>query len=508
MDEIVRFQVANKTFTGSVLVAKGDQVVFNRSYGLANVEWNIPNTTTTKFRLGSITKQFTAAAILLLEEQGKLKLEDPVKTHWPEAPAAWDKVTLFHLLTHTSGMPPPDNEAWRLTGGPTEKAVGLFRDKPLEFEPGSQHNYSNSAYILLGYLIERVSGQPYSEFLQEKIFRPLGMSNSGMDSDTEIILNRAAGYSSISDPVVNAAYINMTSSIGSGSLYSTTEDLLRWNRGLFGGKVLSPASLKKMTTPFKDNYALGLDITKEKDRNIIRHGGSIQGFNAGLAYWPDDQITVVVLANHEGDSSTAIARQLDAVMHGEPVVLPSERKEIQLTEGDLKKFAGIYEFNPDTNLVITTENGQLSGRLGTQGARKLFAESANRFFLRDLDGQLEFEQDAAGAVTGLVLHQDGNQNRARRLAERSEVKLSAEVLLRHAGTYSIAPNVDVVMSVEDGHLMAKPPSDPKQELFAESETKFFFKTFSGEVEFTTNKNGRTTGLIFTNGGEQTRAAKR
>ena len=172
IDEIVRFRVENKEFTGSVLVAKGDQILLNKGYGLANREWNIPNTPTTKYRLGSVTKQFTAAAILLLEEQGKLKVEDLVKTHWPDAPAAWDKVTIFHLLTHTSGIPSvtslPDFKTWKLSDTTAEKTTGYVRDKPLEFPPGSQFHYSNSGYILLGYLIERISGQSYGEFLNQK----------------------------------------------------------------------------------------------------------------------------------------------------------------------------------------------------------------------------------------------------------------------------------------------------------------------------------------------------
>jgi CubicO group peptidase (beta-lactamase class C family) len=495
IDEIVRFRVEQKEFSGAVLIAKGDDIVFNKSYGLANIEWNIPNTTTTRFRLGSITKQFTAAAILLLEEEGKLKLEDPVRTHWPDAPRAWDKVTIFHLLTHTSGMPPPD-ETWRFSEGPAEETVGHFRNKPLEFEPGAQFRYSNSGFIVLAYLIERISGMSYGGFLQERILKPLGMKDSGVESNGPIVANRASGYADGDDGFVNASYLSMPSSIGSGALYSTTEDLLRWTRGLFGGKLLKAASLERMVSPFKENYALGLYVSNEKSIKVIQHGGSIQGFNAMLAYYPDEQMTLVVLANIEG-TADGLARRLSGFMHGDTVVLPFEKREIKLPEERLKKLAGIYELTPDANMVITFSNGALTARLGTQTPGKILAETPNRFFAADVDGEIEFEEDSSGVVT-LVLRQDGGEGRAKRLPDRTEVKLPDEVLRRHAGVYQfeVAPDAEVVVTLEAGRLQVKPPNDPKQELYPESETRFFFKTFNAEVEFVRNPAGQTTGIVF------------
>lgn len=494
IDEIVSFRVANKEFSGSVLIAKGDDIVFNKSYGLANIEWAVPNTTTTKFRLGSITKQFTAAAILLLEEDGKLNLEDPVRVHWPEAPRAWEKVTIFHLLTHTSGMAPPD-EAWRFSEGPAEETVGHFRDRPLEFEPGSEFRYSNSGFILLAYLIERISGQSYSDFLQERILTPLGMKDSGVESNGPIVANRASGYADSENGWVHGAYLSMPSSIGSGAVYSTTEDLLRWTRGLFGGRLLKANSLEKMLTPFKDDFALGVEVSNENGHKVIRHGGSIEGFNALLAYYPDDEMTLAVLANLEG-AADGLARRLSGFMHGDTVVLPSEKVEINLSDVALRKFAGIYELSPDANWVITFSDGKLTARLGTQPPSNLLAEAPNRFFVPDVDGELEFEQDPGGAVTSVILHQDGATGRAKRLPERVEAKLSDEVLLRHTGIYEFAPGVDVVITLENGFLVAKPPRDPKQQLYPESETKFFFKTFNAAVEFVRNQAGKTTGLVF------------
>src|SRR5262245_61989948 len=304
MDQIAQSYVSNRQFMGSVLVARGNEVLFSKGYGSANLEWQIPNASTTKFRLGSITKQFTAASILLLEERGKLKVEDPVKKHLPDAPAAWDKITIFNLLTHSAGLPNftsfPDYRSTEAFATTPEKLVARFRDRALEFEPGDRMSYSNSGYVLLGYLIERISGDSYERFVQNNIFIPLGMKDSGYDSNSTVIARRAAGYEPGPNGPVNAGFIHMSIPHGAGALYSTTEDLLRWEQGLFGGKVLSAASLQKMTTPFKNNYAFGLVVANTPKGKRISHNGGIEGFNTSMAYYPDDKLTVVVLANLNG----------------------------------------------------------------------------------------------------------------------------------------------------------------------------------------------------------------
>src|SRR5580693_9016510 len=304
LDQIAQSYATNNHFMGTVLVAKADQVLLSKGYGMANLEWDILNSPSTKFRLGSVTKQFTAASILLLQERGKLKVEDPVKKYMPDAPAAWDKITIFHVLTHTSGIPSftgfadyKQTEPFETT---PEKLVARFRDKPLEFAPGEKWNYSNSGYVLLGYLVEKISGQSYATFVQENIFTPLDMKDSGYDSNSKIIPHRASGYTPSKDCPVNAGFIHMSIPFSAGSLYSTTEDLLKWERGLFGGKVLQAASLQKMTTPFKHDYAFGLGVHTTAGHKVIEHNGGIEGFNTDLAYYPDDQLTVVVLGNLNG----------------------------------------------------------------------------------------------------------------------------------------------------------------------------------------------------------------
>jgi CubicO group peptidase (beta-lactamase class C family) len=223
MRDVVRRYVDDQTFMGTVLVARDGEVLLSEGFGFANLEWKIPNTPVTKFRLGSVTKQFTAAAVLLLAERGKLSLDDSVKKHWPDAPSSWESVTFFHLLTHTAGIPNmaalPNFATYRLMPSPVARTVALLKDRPLEFAPGAQMRYSNSGYVLLGYLIESISGQSYAAFLRDNIFTPLGMMDTGYDVHAEIIERRAIGYVAATGGFANAAYVDMTIPHAAGALY-------------------------------------------------------------------------------------------------------------------------------------------------------------------------------------------------------------------------------------------------------------------------------------------------
>jgi CubicO group peptidase (beta-lactamase class C family) len=429
MDQIAQSYVSNKQFMGSVLVARGNEVLLDKGYGSANLEWEIPNSPSTKFRLGSITKQFTAASILLLEERGKLTVDDLVKKHLPDAPAAWEKITIFHLLTHTSGIPSftsfPDYRSTEAFATTPEKLVARFRDKPLEFAPSERMNYSNSGYVLLGYLIERITGESYESFVQKNIFTPLGMKDSGYDSNSAVIARRAAGYEPGPNGPVNAGFIHMSIPHAAGALYSTTEDLLRWEQGLFGGKILSAASLQKMTTPFKNDYAFGLTVHTEKGRKVIEHGGGIEGFNTSLVYYPDDKLTVVVLGNLNGSAPDQIANQLAAVAHGETVTLQSDRKEITLDAKVLSRYVGVYQLAPGVNMLITLDNNQLISQMTNQGPIPIFPQSETVFFPKVVDAQLEFSgNDPQGRPTQLILQQNGRSTPAKRLDDAEFKRLT------------------------------------------------------------------------------------
>jgi CubicO group peptidase (beta-lactamase class C family) len=416
MDQVVQSYVPAR-FMGTVLVARGDTVVLSKAYGAANLEWNIPNTPATKFRLGSLTKQFTAASILLLEERGKLKVDEPVKTYLPDAPAAWDKITIFNLLTHSSGIPNftsfPDYAATQAFATPVEKVVARFRDKPLDFAPGEKMSYSNSGYVLLGYLIERITGGSYATFVQDNIFTPLGMKDSGYDSNSAVILRRASGYAPSPTGPVNAGFIHMSIPHAAGALYSTTEDLLKWQQALHGARVVSAASLQKMTTPFKGDYAFGLVVRTVNGRKMIAHGGGIEGFNTSLSYFPDEKLTIVVLSNINGPTADELGSKLEVLAHGGTVTLPTERKETTVAASLLASYVGTYELRPGVAVSITLDGNQLSGQLTGQQKFPIYAESDTLFFFKVVDASIEFDKGARPAAY-LTLRQNGREMKATR----------------------------------------------------------------------------------------------
>lgn len=237
------------------------------------------------------------------------------------------------------------------------------------------------------------------------------MKDSGYDSNSLIIPHRASGYSPGKDGPENAGYVHMSIPLSAGALYSTTDDLLRWEQGLFGGKLLTAASLAKMTTPFKEDYAFGLGVTTSNGHKMISHNGGIEGFNTSMAYYPDDALVVVVLANLNGGAADDLNAKLAKVAHGEKVVLPAERKEISVPQEILKRYIGTYELRPTFSLAITLENGQLMTQATNQQKNPLFAESETMFFLKIVDAQVEFVKNEKGEVTGLVLHQNGRDTK-------------------------------------------------------------------------------------------------
>jgi CubicO group peptidase (beta-lactamase class C family) len=299
--------------------------------------------------------------------------------------------------------------------------VSRFVHKPLDFQTGEKWSYSNSGYILLGYLIETISGESYQKFIQGNIFTPLGMKDSGYDSNIAIIPHRAAGYApaagyaATKSGLINAGFIDMSIPYSAGGLYSTTEDLLRWEQGFFGGKLLSPASLQKMTTPFKNNYAFGLQVHMVNGHKVIDHGGGIEGFNTMLAYYPEDKLTVVVLGNLSGQAPDNIALKLAAVAQGEKVVMISERKEITVNPKLFDGYVGRYQLAPSITTNVTQEDGHLFVRLTGQPKFEAFPEGERDYFLKVVDAQITFVIDSQGHATELILHQNGLDQHAKRV---------------------------------------------------------------------------------------------
>ncbi len=326
IDEYIAAQMKVNFFSGSILIAKDGNVLLSKGYGLANRELGIANAPHTKFRLASITKQFTAAAILLLEEAGKLSTENSICKHVSPCPAIWEPITIHHLLTHTSGIPNytrhPNYKDSKSHNKTKEQMVSSFRDLPLDFPVDERFQYNNSGYFLLGMIIEKASGTTYADFLSANIFAPLGLENTGYDVSATILSHRASGYSRRRDHIVNAAYLDMDQPYAAGSLYSTVEDLYKWDRALEGRKLLSAKSYEKMWTPFKNNYAYGWAVFSGKHR-LLGHNGRIDGFSTDFSRYPDDNTCVIVLSNLDsGSHATPISRDVAAILFGIPYEIP------------------------------------------------------------------------------------------------------------------------------------------------------------------------------------------
>ncbi|HZW17144.1 MAG TPA: serine hydrolase [Brevundimonas sp.] len=417
MDQVIRASADADQFSGAVLVARDGEVLLDQGYGFANREWRVPNDGDTKFRLGSLTKQFTAVGVMLLSERGLVDLDAPVNTWLPDAPAAWDRVTVRHLLTHTAGVPNftafEDYEALKAQPASIASLIARFSDRPLDFQPGEGWAYSNSGYILLTAIIEAASGETYADFVAANLFQPLGMTDSGYDSHDTILPRRASGYTPTQNGVANADYVDMSIPQGAGALYSTSHDLLKWEQGLFGGRVLTPESLAILTTAVRENYAMGLSVAEANGRTLISHNGGIEGFNTFMAHDPDDATTVIVLGNLNGGAPDQLGAYLVTLARGGTVALASERPTVTLPSDLLRIYEGVYEW-PNYTIAISVVDGKLMAQLTGQPALELTAQAPDAFFYTVVDAQITFTRDAAGAVQGLVLHQGGRDTAARR----------------------------------------------------------------------------------------------
>ena len=423
VDEYMQAQTKLRRFTGSILVAREGKVLVSRGYGFANSEWDVPNTPTTKFRLGSITKQFTSMVVMQLQEQGRLSVQDPICRYLSPCPESWKPVTIHHLLTHTSGIPSytslSDYPRKMMIPASREEMVARFRDLPLEFTPGDQYKYDNSGYFLLGLIIEKITGKPYEDVVRGQILEPLGMNATGYDHSEAILKRRAAGYVPSGGGLANAAYLDMAQPYAAGSLYSTVEDLLLWDQALYTEKLLHRASLDAMFTPFKSGYAYGWTIRPASpatfDRRQIVHGGGINGFATFIARYPDEKVTVIVLCNNEKFDVGSVAADLAAILFDARYEIPVERKLAKVDPRIYDSYVGEYELTPGIVLTVTREENRLMMQANTDPKVEVFPESEMKFFLKAFEWQITFVKDKDGRVTALILHRSGRDQTAKRI---------------------------------------------------------------------------------------------
>lgn len=316
MGRYLQSVVDDEQFNGTALVAKGDQVIFNQRFGEAAIEYGLEIGPETKFRIGSMTKQFTAMAVMMLVEQGSLSLEGKISDYLPDYPKPQgDQVTIHQLLTHSSGIPSYTNmtDIMRYRGSMDEAPEDFIRkfwDQALEFEPGRKFKYNNSGYYLLGMIVEKVSGEPYSDFVQHRIFEPLGMHHSGYEHYRSVIPNLAQGYAAVGDYPEKAGNMVTDLAGAAGALYATSDDLLIWHRALLRKRLISESGYQQLFTPYLKNYAYGWTIKKHRGKTVYSHSGGIDGFRSMGILVPEAALSVIVLSNLESANSTGIGKGL------------------------------------------------------------------------------------------------------------------------------------------------------------------------------------------------------
>ena len=362
IDKLVSKYHEYEQFNGSVLVSENGKVIYKKGFGMANMEWDILNQSNTKHRLGSVTKQFTAMLTLQLAEKGKIKLDVPITTYLPDYPKTnGDQITIHQLLCHTSGIPnytsfPDFFKKDSKNFYTPEEFVKKFADLPLEFKPGEKFAYSNSGYFVLGYIIEKVTGKTYEQNLQDQIFTPLNMVNTGFDHHETILKNRATGYEKSGKGFKNADYLDMSIPFSAGSLYATVEDLFLWDQALYTEKLLSAKYLEIMFKPYiaagPGFYAYGWGVAdvplgKTKDKlHVVEHTGGINGFNTIISRIPADKNLIVLLNNTGGAPLNQMSASIRNILYAQPYEMPKKSlaKALQsaITEHGIEK--GLLNF--------------------------------------------------------------------------------------------------------------------------------------------------------------------
>jgi CubicO group peptidase (beta-lactamase class C family) len=418
IDLMLRVYTKKNMFSGSVLIAKKGKVLLSKGYGLANTTTTISNLPATKFKLASVSKQFTAMAIMMLQEKGKLSTDDKLTKYIPDYPNG-DKITIHHLLTHTSGITNvtalPIFDSVKDKPHTLEQTIAITKNKALEFEPGSKFNYSNSGYILLTYIIEKASEKKYGDYLKETIFDPLGMKNSGLYPSTGSLKNAAIGYTEANEGLIPAPYIDMTIPAGAGALYSTVEDLFIWDQALYTEKLVKKETIEKIMTVYKDNYAYGWTVTKYKEHKKVFHSGGIEGFNTVINRFPDDELCIIILKNVDNYQLFNANKMATAIMFDEKFDLPVEHKAIAVDKKIYKTLVGDYELEPGFVLSITTDGTNIYSQATAQDKFEIYPETENKYFLKTVDAQLEFTKDDKGNVESLTLYQGGAKMPAKKI---------------------------------------------------------------------------------------------
>ena len=506
----------------AIIVRKDGKTIFRKGYGMADMELGVPVEPDMVFRLGSITKQFTAVSILILAEQGKLSLRDEITKVLPDFPTQGRTITIEHLLTHTSGLKSYTNLSewlplWR-KDMTVREIIDLTKDKPMEFAPGERWNYNNTGYVLLGAVIEKVSGLTHEDYVNKNIFGPLGMKHSYYGNSERIIPRRIPGYQMGKDGFVNAPYLSMTQPYAAGSLLSSVDDLAIWNDAVFSGKLLKKEWLDKAFTPYplknggSTGYGYGWFIANYQGHRFIEHGGGINGFSTYEMTLPEDHIFLAILTNSAIGSRGPEPRafKIATLLLGKP---EPERKAVALPAGAVDALVGVYENADGQACYIIREGSKVLSQRAGDAKYEIMAASPDEFFFLDRPTRIRVLKNAVGEVTGLRLEarigpaEIWTKTAKPLPAPKKEVAVDTKIYDLYVGEYELAPGLMLVITKEGDKLMGQAYGEEKVELFPESETRYFLKVADAQVEFVKDDAGKVTGLVFQQAGQKMNAPK-
>jgi CubicO group peptidase (beta-lactamase class C family) len=522
IDEYLTAAAEVQKFSGSVLVAKDGEPVLSKGYGMADYELNVPNTPGTIFQIGSITKQFTAAAIMKLVDKGLLSVNDPISKYLQDYPKnTGDSVTIHHLLTHTSGIPDYTHDMSlmerRACEISTEEVLASFSDKPLDFRPGELFKYSNSGYYLLGLIIEKVSSQSYDAFLRENLFDPLGMLNTGYDFNRAIVPNRAAGYDLDSNgEIVNASYLHMSAPFAAGAIHSTTEDMLIWDQALFTDRILSQESRDKMFTPYMADCGYGWGVKNVLGHKVISHDGGTDGFAASFSRWVDDGFCVTIFSNNVSAPVPSIAYDLARIIFDKPYDIPVVRTPIDLDTSIYTDYIGVYEISPNKYRYVTSEDGRLFSQRG-RGRKEILPEARDMFFFEfDHRITMTFVRNEHGEVIEHILHQIGQDGKATKLPKKQAAELLAAlepadvnpaIYDAYVGEYEMVEGFVFAITKENDRLFLRQTGLERVEIYPRSEIEFFLKVDDAQITFVRDESGKVNELILHKGSQDMRGKR-
>ena len=490
----------------AVLVMRDGKRLLRKGYGLADVELGVAIQPEHVFRVASITKQFTAVAILQLVAQGKISLADQITKFFPDYPTQGKTITVEHLLTHTSGMQSyssKDDFISMIRSDLTpQQLIDTFKNDPLQFSPGEQYASGNSAYVILGAIIEKVTGQSYAQYLTSNVFAKAGLTQTYYDDPIRIIPKRVEGYGRNGGAIVKARYVSPTIPYSAGSIISTVDDLAKWTDAVSAGNVVRPDLLQRAWTPYKltsgeaTTYGYGWEIDDLLGSRVISHGGRVMGFTAYALWMPEEKVFVTVLSNSEVTpvSTEYLARRLATYAMGKPW----NPVAIAMTAEQLREYEGVYTIDDKTTRTLTVADGKLFSQRTGGGRLNVLPRARDHFFFKDSFTTMSFERGADGKVTAMVVTQNGTPERAVRTAdeapERPQITVAPEKLDRLTGRYQLAPERVVTIFRKGNELWVRAPSGSELQLFAESETKWFAKDAGIEFTFELDPSGKAAVL--------------